>query len=189
MSCSMLAIGAGPRLWVLNGSMAILPTAELNSRIWEWYAWKMRIEFFFHCYLCHTHNNRNIVDWWTKIDLPALLMFLCVCFVTECKIWKVVQWSQQILGKWIDAEHRGKHKNKKTETLCVLKENTRWWLSMIYVSWSAVSHFNIFCAVQFQLCSVKVRFFLAVKCTNCDNIGWFIYRSKKPQIDLQWKCL
>lgn len=57
----MLAIGAGPRLCVLNGRMAILPTAELNSRIWEWYAWIVSVSsYHFYLFLSwHTHNNLN----------------------------------------------------------------------------------------------------------------------------------
>lgn len=46
MSCSILAIGAGPRLCVLNGRIAILPTHELNSRICEWYAWIINVRSY-----------------------------------------------------------------------------------------------------------------------------------------------
>lgn len=75
--------------------MAILPTAELNSRIWEWYAYGkvMIIEHLGCCYLffrsCHTHKRmtnrkclkemtyRHFHNIWFRIrmwNLPEVLI-------------------------------------------------------------------------------------------------------------------
>lgn len=43
ISCLMSVAGAGPRYWVRMGTIAMLPTNWLYSRIWEWYACKSKI--------------------------------------------------------------------------------------------------------------------------------------------------